>query len=218
MDGKIICVGMQKTGTTTLQQALNLLGYSVRKGTTRGLISILKGDYKKVLSIAKDYEALEDLPWFVIYKELDTRIAGSKFILTMREEESWYKSVSRYMGDLQRPHNEWIYGRGKGILQDNKENTLKVYREHNKEVLDYFKDRPDDLMVLDISNGDGWEKLCAFLGNDVPDMPFPHANKWKDAQSLSTKLRWKFQLSRRRVKNHFMIWYIDLMGYWDKNS
>ena len=33
------------------------------------------------------------------------------------------------------------------------------------------------LLEMDIAAGDGWEKLCAFLGRDVPDQPFPHLNK-----------------------------------------
>jgi hypothetical protein len=27
---------------------------------------------------------------------------------------------------------------------------------------------------MDITAGDGWEKLCGFLGMPVPDAPFPH--------------------------------------------
>ena len=36
----------------------------------------------------------------------------------------------------------------------------------------------DDLFVLDVRGGEGWEKLCPFLGLNVPDVPFPHANEW----------------------------------------
>jgi 3'(2'), 5'-bisphosphate nucleotidase len=49
-------------------------------------------------------------------------------------------------------------------------------------VLQYFRDRPADLLILDIAAGDGWEKLCAFLGRPQPDVPFPKANV--------TQIRW----------------------------
>jgi hypothetical protein len=39
---------------------------------------------------------------------------------------------------------------------------------------------------LEYTIGDGWEPLCAFLGKDVPDMPFPRLN---DSRSRSESQR-----------------------------
>jgi len=41
-------------------------------------------------------------------------------------------------------------------------------------VMDYFKDRPDDLLIIDICSGEGFEKLAPFLGRPLPAQPFPH--------------------------------------------
>jgi hypothetical protein len=41
----------------------------------------------------------------------------------------------------------------------------------------YFAKRPGDLLVINIPAGDGWEKLCPFLGVPVPDLPFPFKNR-----------------------------------------
>lgn len=41
---------------------------------------------------------------------------------------------------------------------------------------DYFAGRPEDLLIMDICAGDGWEKLCPFLGFEIPETPFPHLN------------------------------------------
>jgi hypothetical protein len=51
---------------------------------------------------------------------------------------------------------------------------LNAYRKHNSEVLTYFKDR-NDLLVLDVDK-DGWKELCEFLDKPVPDCPFPVKN------------------------------------------
>ena len=51
---------------------------------------------------------------------------------------------------------------------------------HNAEVVEYFKDRPDDLLVMDITKEDPWPRLCAFLGEPVPSVPFPHSNSAAD--------------------------------------
>lgn len=49
-----------------------------------------------------------------------------------------------------------------------------VYDRHRRNVLEYFEGRPDDVLVLDITSGEGWEKLCPFLGRPIPAEPFPH--------------------------------------------
>jgi hypothetical protein len=196
----IIGVGFQKTGTSTLREALKILGYKVKDTTPRALIPILKGNYKRVLSIIKDYDAVEDTPWYYIYKELDERIPNCKFILTIRDEESWYKSVKRHIGDLRSAHHEWIYGRGKGLPKDDKENTIRVFREHNEEVVAYFKDRPDDLLILDFTKGDKWEKLCEFLGHPVPEMDIPHYNNSKLEVNTKSKLAKWFKVTRKKLK------------------
>ncbi|MCK4749361.1 MAG: hypothetical protein KAT15_20045 [Bacteroidales bacterium] len=216
MKGKIIGIGFQKTGTSSLREALKILGYRVKDTSARPLIPILKGDYNRVLRMIRDYDALEDTPWYMIYKELDERIPGSKFILTQRDEESWYKSVSRHIGVLRNASHEWIYGRGKGLPMEHKENTIRVYTNHNHDVLEYFKDRPGDLLVVDFTRGDGWKQLCAFLGKEIPDHPFPHYNQWQKKQSKQTYYGHKKNLKfyRKSLRNHIKIKYIDLRKYW----
>lgn len=218
MNGKIIGVGFQKTGTSTLREALKILGYTVKDVTPRALIPILKGNYKKILRIIEKYDALEDTPWYIIYKELDRLIPGSKFILTVRDEESWYKSVARHIGDLPAAQHEWIYGRGRGLPKDYKENTIEVYRQHNTTVLEYFKERPGDFLVMDFTKGDEWEKLSTFLGKDIPDVPFPHYNKTSEQLQKKMTVRRRLRRFRQRMKNKFKIWYITKSNLWPDTS
>ena len=72
--------------------------------------------------------------------------------------------------------HEWIYGFGKGLPKDYKQNTIEIYNKHNQEVKAYFKNRPNDLLVVDFTTGAGWEELCNFLQVPIPEIPFPHAN------------------------------------------
>jgi hypothetical protein len=51
----------------------------------------------------------------------------------------------------------------------------KKYHEHNDRVLHSIP--ANQLLVMNISDGDGWEKLCPFLGVATPIHPFPHENK-----------------------------------------
>jgi len=213
MEGKIFGVGFQKTGTSTLGRALEILDYSVRAETPAALIPILKGDQNWIRKYVSRFDALEDTPWYMIYEDLDRLFPGSKFILTLRDEESWYKSVCSHIRDLRSAHHEWIYGKGKGLPKDDKANALKIYNTHNNNVLDYFKDRSEDLLLLDFTKGDQWEELCLFLGKEVPEIPFPHLNKGADNKLFRPGFRWKFKLFRKRLKNSFKIWYVTRMGY-----
>ena len=206
LKGKIIGVGFQKTGTSTLRDALRLLGYKVGDTRYKLLLPILKKNFDKVAKTVNRYDAVEDNPYPLIFKELDQLFPGSKFILTMREPESWYKSVKRHIGDLRDPMHEWIYGKGKGLPKDDKENTIRVFNEHNAEVKAYFKDRPDDLLILNFMEGDRWEKLCKFLGHDIPAQDFPHAN---DARKIKKQtLLKKLNMKKKKVKyGAQVIWY-----------
>ena len=46
------------------------------------------------------------------------------------------------------------------------------------EAVAYFRDRPDDLLTINVCAGEGWEVLCPFLGFDtIPVEAFPWVNK-----------------------------------------
>jgi len=58
-----------------------------------------------------------------------------------------------------------------------KEAWKKEWQVLHKDVFSYFKGRPKDLLVIDIPAGDGWEKLCPFLGVPIPNQSFPKKNQ-----------------------------------------
>ncbi len=129
-------------------------------------------------NMVEKYDAFQDNPWPIIYKELDAKFPDSKFILTVREPELWLKSQVRHFGRNETPMRKWIYGVG---CPENNENIyLRRFENHNNDVLCYFNNRPQDLLVMDLAKGDGWKKLCSFLGTDIPNIQFPHANKARD--------------------------------------
>jgi len=158
---KVFCIGSVKTGTTSLYKALNILGYrSVQ--VLRGGKEPKQGwvEYIKKLK----YDAYADYPMFKddLFKEIDKSIPNSKFILTVRETNSWEKSFENYFLNAS---------------EKQKMNVLKDVNKHNEKVIDYFKDRPSQLLVMNIIEGDGWNKLCKFLNKPIPTKPFPHKNK-----------------------------------------
>lgn len=188
MKPKVFCIGFHKTGTTTLEVALKKLGYRVTGSFGTKDPDIASKVHEMAYAMVERFDAFEDNPWPILYKELDARFPGSKFILTRRPAEAWIRSQVKDFATTETPMRRWIYGEDAGCPEGNERIYIERYERHNREVLEYFRDRPDDMLVMDIPADAGWEKLCAFLGHDVPDKPFPHANK----ASLS-----------RRIKNWF---------------
>jgi len=195
---KVFGIGFEKTGTTSLKSALTTLGYKVKGFFDTKDPDISRKVYEMAFRFVEQYDAFEDIPWCIIYKELDKKYPGSKFILTLRPTEKWIKSVVDHFGIKTRPMLEWGYG--VGYPKGNEDIYIARYERHNKEVLEYFKDRPDDLLVLRLMEGDGWEKLCQFLHKDVPNIEFPHANKGVDRASKRKRKK-----IRRVIKRSFVV-------------
>lgn len=178
-DAKIIGVGFHKTGTTSLDHALRILGYSVAGAKIELAQDLIDGNLDKALAYASEFDALQDNPWALLYKELDQAFPKSKFILTTRDEDKWYQSCLKHFGSESTLMREWIYGKDMGMPEGNKQVYIKRFRSHNTEVRTYFENRPHDLLEVNWSNCDGWHKLCEFIGVAKPNIPFPHANRAK---------------------------------------
>ncbi|MCH8902461.1 MAG: hypothetical protein IIA45_00880 [Bacteroidetes bacterium] len=207
---KIFGVGFQKTGTSSLQRAFEILGYKSCGARPDLLLDILNGRYKKVTKIVNKYEVFLDHPWPQIFDFLDEHYPGSKFILTIREEEDWFKSVSNHVGDFRSPIHEWIYGKGYGLPKYNKKHTIEVYKKHQQKVIQYFSERPNSLLIIDFQHDFNWKTLCEFLNVQIPDVPFPHLNKTNyNARSDHKDRLGKIKYYRKRIKNKILLAYIN---------
>ena len=109
---KVFVIGFPKTGTTSLQSALTTLGYKVKGEFGMKDPNISRKVYEMAFRFVEQYDAFEDNPWCVIFKELDKKYPGSKFILTLRPTEPWIKSQVDHFGTTTLPIREWIYGVG----------------------------------------------------------------------------------------------------------
>jgi hypothetical protein len=198
---KIFCIGFHKTGTTSLNVALKTLGYRVTGPNGVNDPDIARNVYRMADDLVKRYDAFQDNPWPIIYKELDGKYPGSKFILTLRDADAWIKSQVRHFGRQETEMRKWIYG--VGCPEGNEATYLEVFERHNREVLDYFQDRPQDLLIMDLAKGHGWGQLCPFLGVEIPCIEFPHVNKATDReQSPIRKLFRKASNLVDRVASH----------------
>ena len=72
-----------------------------------------------------------------------------------------------------------------GDYERRRQQIIDEHLERYREVRAYFADRKDDLLIMSITAGEGWEKLCPFLGMPIPEVPFPRVNRvggaWQQA-------------------------------------
>ena len=189
MKAKVFCIGAHKTGTTSLEVALKKLGYRVCGSFGTKDPDIANKVHEMAWALVEDYDAFEDNPWPILFRELDERYPASKFILTRRPSAAWIRSMVRDFARTETPMRRWIYGDEAGCPEGNEDVYVERYERHNREVLEHFASRPDDLLVFDLPSGDGWEKLCSFLGHPVPNEPFPHANKASVSRAFKNWLK-----------------------------
>jgi lipopolysaccharide biosynthesis glycosyltransferase len=181
---KVFCIGFHKTGTTSLGKVLGLLGYQnchgagplrTYLGDTRMMELLFRKDYEPIFEVAEGYNSFNDNPWFKLYKELDLRFPDSKFILMLRDEDAWLESCIKYFGNSATLFRLWVYGKVSPI--GNEKRYLDIYRKHNTDVINYFNNRPDDLLVVDLKNPEKLHQIKKFLDIGPVEVDFPHLNQ-----------------------------------------
>lgn len=201
---KVFVIGRNKTGTTSLEHFLANLGYRMGNQAEAELMirDWSRRDFRRIIRHCRKADAFQDIPFSLpyTYQAVDAAFPGSKFILSMRESAAaWYDSLVRWhqkllgvegrnptaeeLGAFDYRYPGWlldaqklIYGVDDASLYD-RELYVRHYEQHNRSVVEYFRHRPDALLVLTMDGTDRTDTLAAFLGlpGDV-DLELPHLN------------------------------------------
>ncbi len=206
---KVFGIGLSRTGTTSLTEALELLGYRTVHGpadpvTQLELYQFFASASERVyLSVLQNHDALTDALVCCLYRALDKAYPGSKFILTIREKQAWLRSYQdlwevsdRFSGPgsyttlayYTRFINKILYSHP-GRQEATAEILSPAYDRYTTEVLDYFRGRPHDLLILDVCGGEGWSTLAPFLGVPIPAVPFPWKNRALNQEEANEEKR-----------------------------
>jgi hypothetical protein len=140
--------------------------------------------------IYKNYTAAVDWPTVSFYKELFAKYPNAKVLLTVRSADSWYKSAKNtiHQSNLQvknvKPGDPMykFFRMASTVVLDgslaneeafaDEEAIKKLFLDHIEEVKRVIP--KDQLLVMEL--GEGWERLCKFLGKEVPNEPYPKVN------------------------------------------
>lgn len=174
---RVFGIGLSKTGTNSLNTALNTLGFNTIHGPhdSKTQEEMMAGVSR--LTILESRNGITDIPAALYYSEFDIEYPNSKFILTIRDIDAWlYSMQQHYARTNVGQWNLFTRACAFGSIGFNMRRSRFAYERHVRNVQEYFKNR-DNLLILDICGGEGWEKLCDFLDKPIPNTPFPRQNQ-----------------------------------------
>jgi tetratricopeptide (TPR) repeat protein len=200
---KVFCVGRNKTGTTSMAAALRSLGFRVGLQARGEMLrrDWARRDFTRIIALCRTADAFQDVPFSNAdtYRAVDAAFPGSRFVLTVRDSpEQWFESLVRFhtrivnkgriptaddLREFEYRYKGYLweafvstYCNDEKLLYD-RDAYIANYLEHNRQVTEHFRDRPGDLLVLNVSQADAMPALCAFLGIEHQGQAMPHLNR-----------------------------------------
>lgn len=189
---KVIGAGLGRTGTLSLKLALEHLGLGPCYHMSEMLAQI-RAHLPLWMEAAKGkpqwdaifagYQSSTDYPGCMFWRELAAHYPDAKIILTTRDADKWFDSVSatiysephraRFEGNpLMKEFFELTVFGDLGDRLGDRARMLEYFNAWNQAVIDEV---PAGRLLV-YAPGDGWEPLCRFLGVPVPEAPYPRVN------------------------------------------
>jgi len=167
LQNKIFIIGLPRTGTTSICAAMLELGFTVAH------TAYTQTTFEKAQVIA-------DTPAFADFKRLDSYYPNSKFIYLTRNTKKWlpsikqllqrmYVNVSRDDGGFNTIIKRCYQKTFSPFILENIESDeflTNSYMNHSNDVIQYFSKRPKDLLAINISELESYQKLLTFLSLD----------------------------------------------------
>lgn len=169
---KVFGIGFNKTGTTSLTNIFQQYGL---KTTHHGgwHFWVKREQFNKF----KNFDAFTDGQQ-KDFRVLDKKFPGSKFILNTRPLRNWLASRWCHVETNKRTkRSTWRANSTKDLM------SWAYSRDnYHADVLEYFKDRPDDFMILDIQTMskedifNGLDKVLQGVAKKEPRRNIPRSN------------------------------------------
>jgi hypothetical protein len=179
MRPRVFCLGLNKTGTSSFHQAMEILGLkSLHWGgpDVRRTVEVALVEGRPLLSgLDPTIDAFSDVePVTKNFDVLDQQYPGSRFVLTVRPILEWIDSRRRHVerNVVRRQAGEYD---GNFLVVD-EEHWRSEWHRHVDRARRYFA-RRSEFLEVDLTAGAGWDPLCKFLDLPEPSVPFPWVNR-----------------------------------------
>lgn len=171
---KVFGLGLARTGTTSLHQAMLHLGLRSAPDS----IPLVDGMDHSFLT---RFDAFFDNPIPFCYEALDRVCPDSRWIVTERPVDDWIESMRWLFGpglDRLDPHTRSIGDHVHRVVYGtdtfDAARLRAIHTRHYSELRTWIADRPH--VWIDMTRGITWEPICTLLDYRVPREPFPWAN------------------------------------------
>ena len=187
---KVVGSGLGRTGTKSMQTALGMLGF----GPCHHMVEVFAHPEQMQLfidaaegrpdwdAIFKDYNSMVDYPGAAHWKALADYYPDAKVLHTVRDPDQWFESTqatifspangARRQGDSLQARFFASFMGPLGDKIDDRAFMTDYFRRHTETVKATIP--PERLLVYEV--GEGWDRLCKFLGVPVPAEPYPSEN------------------------------------------
>jgi hypothetical protein len=188
----VVGSGLGRTGTKSLQTALNMLGL----GPCHHMMEVFTHPETMALwveagagrpnweAIFADYRSMVDYPGAAFWRQLADYYPDAKVLHSVRDPDQWFDSTQATIfapgspitklgadgGPLAAFFDAFL-GDLRPHLADRAYMTAH-FRRHTEAVKAAIP--AERLLVYEV--GSGWEPLCAFFGLPIPETPYPSEN------------------------------------------
>jgi len=189
---RVIGTGFGRTGTDSLREALNILGFgpchhmfevNANEEQKRMWRSFVRGGQHSFEQLFAGYGSCVDWPSAHYWRELIVAYPEAKVVLTYRTAESWWESFEQTIVPgivaSQELESLGVALVGQQVFSGRfaeRAHAIAVYEQNVADVRATIP--PERLLVHKL--GDGWQPLCAHLGVAVPTQPYPSRNTSAD--------------------------------------
>ncbi len=197
---QVIGAGLGRTGTTSLKRALehllggpcyHMLEVRERPDDADAWGAAYEGRPPEWGRFFDGYRATVDWPAAPFWSEISTAFPDALILLSVRDPDAWWTSASNTIFPAlatyfapDAPDDGWTR-MGRGMMSSftpgwqDEPSAKAAYLAHNQSV----REAAAGGRLLEWHPGDGWDPICAALGYDVPDLPFPHTNTTAQARA-----------------------------------
>lgn len=201
---KVFCIGFHRTGTRSLSRFLEDLGYKTchypaiiggveYEASIRRCVDDRAEIVSKLLPVLDQFDAFSDVPFPALYSELFDLFPKSRFILTTRNLDDWWRSVVRHKKLIESnrgvvalnpfefaQYNRHASSRVQFFSLSDEQLMKDIHKRHIESVSEFFEGKPSSLLKFDIEDPEANKKIGDFLDvSSAPSFPNTHQGRGK---------------------------------------
>ena len=169
---------------------------------------------ENLLEFSETANLFKDIPFSLpnVWKIIYAKYPSAKFILSVRDSpEMWFKSITNFHASLatitswgginettycySKTHNTNSFFHdymtiinGNSKEPYNKTNLIASYNKHNDEVITFFKDKPN-FIIINLAKDSDYIRLCKFLGKKAKLTKFLHMQSFTTLPKPGTEVK-----------------------------